>query len=90
MFTKKDRKIANQKAMIENRDRLINDLSNKKDTLIKENVAVYEENKDLRFENDELRDVLKDILKLASGNTYNNDKIVLRKIKELAKTTIQD
>ena len=90
MFTKKDRKIANQEAMIKNRDKLIKDLSNKKDELMKENIAVYQENKEMRYEKEELIDIVKDILKLAEGNTYNNDKIVLRKIKELAKTAIQD
>ena len=86
---KKDRKIANQKAMVENRDKLIENLSKKNKQLLEENVAVYEENKDLRFENDELKDIVKDILKLAESNTYNNDRLIIGKIKELAKTAIQ-
>ena len=93
---KKDRKIANQKAMIEHRDELIERQREKIDSLNmankmlnEENVAVYEENGELRFENDELIDALRDIEKLAEGNTYNNDKIILGKIKELAKTAIQ-
>lgn len=90
MFTKKDRKIANQKAMIENRDKFIEKLTKemqtireKNDELNKENTAVYKENRDLRFEIDEKDDLLKEILKLAEGNTYNNDKIVLSKIIEV-------
>ena len=83
MFTEKDRKIANQKAMIENRDKFIDKLS-------QENIEVHNENKDLRFENKELRDTLKEILRLGESNTYNNDKMILGKIKELAKTAINN
>ena len=42
MFTKKDRQIANQKAMIENRNKLIKDLETRNDML-------KTTNKDLRF-----------------------------------------
>lgn len=90
MFTKKDREIANQKAMIKNRDKLIEKQVEENRQHKEENKALYEENRDLRFENDELNDSLKEILKLAEGNAYNNEKIVLSKIIELAKTAIQD
>lgn len=90
MFTKKDRQIANQKAMIKNRDELTEEQSKRISTLeanikilLEENTAVYEENKDLRFENKELNDELKEVLKLAEGNAYNNEKIVLSKIIEV-------
>lgn len=45
--------------------------------------ALYEENKDLRFENEEQSDLIKRIEKLSTSNTYNNEKAVLSKIKEL-------
>lgn len=51
--------------------------------LNEESKYLHEENKDLRYENEELRDIIKNIKKSAEGNTYNNDKAVLGKIKEL-------
>ena len=51
--------------------------------LNKENRCLYVENKDLRFENEELQDLIVRIAGLATSNTYNNDKAVLGKIKEV-------
>ena len=75
-MTKKDRKIANQEAMIKNRNDLIKDLKARNDML---NMT----SKDLRFNNEEMQESLKQILNLVTSNTYNNDKIVLAKIKEV-------
>lgn len=83
MFTKKDRKIANQEAMIKNRNKLIKDLETR-------NNMLKTVNKDLRFENEELLNTIQKILDLSASNTYNNDKIVLSKIKELATTAIKN
>lgn len=83
MFTKKDRQIANQKAMINNRNKLIKDLQTR-------NNMLKTENKDLRFENEEVLDTIQKILNLSTSNTYNNDKIVLSKVKELAETAIKN
>ena len=49
MFTRKDRKIRNQKAMIENRDILIKDLEDQTEV---KNAQL----RDLRYENSELSD----------------------------------
>lgn len=76
MFTKKDRKIKNQEAMIHNRDILIGDME-------KQAKALYEENKDLRFELEENKAFINRLEKLVSSNKYNNEKAVLNKIKEL-------
>ena len=76
MLTKKDRTIKNQKAMIENRDVFIKDLRKDKE-------ALKEENKDLRFELDEARELIKNIHRFATGNKYNNEKVFVNKIKEL-------
>lgn len=76
MLTKKDRKIKNQEAMIHNRDILIGDME-------KQAKALYEENKDLRFELEESNELIKRIEKIVSSNKYNNEKAVLSKIKEL-------
>ena len=83
IFTKKDRQIANQKAMIDNRNKLIKDLQTR-------NNMLKTENKDLRFENEEVLDTIQKILNLSTSNTYNNDKIVLSKVKELAETAIKN
>ena len=81
--TRKDRKIANQKAMIQNRDILIKDLMKIKTELKEENLAVHNENKDLRFENEEQKEFINRISKIATANSYNNEKAILDKIKEL-------
>ena len=68
---------------IKNRNMLIADLQNKNNELTKENIAVHEENKELRFENEEQADLIKRISNLVSLNKYNNEKVFLNKIKEL-------
>ena len=76
MFVKRDRKIKNQEAMIHNRDILIGDME-------KQAKALYEENKELRFELEENNVLINRLEKLVSSNKYNNEKAVLNKIKEL-------
>lgn len=76
MLTKKDRKIKNQEAMIHNRDILIGDME-------KQAKALYEENKELRFELEENNVLINRLERLVSSNKYNNEKAVLNKIKEL-------
>lgn len=76
MFTKKDRKIKNQAVMISNRDILIRDMEGQAQSL-------YEENKEIRFELEESKELIKRIEILISSNKYNNEKAVLDKIKEL-------
>lgn len=77
-MTRKDRKIANQKAMINNRDRLIGDME-------EQAKALHEENKDLRFENEELRELLTEIADRIIKCPLDSEKIVLNKIKELVR-----
>lgn len=61
------------------------------DYQVKELYRKYREtNRDLRFENEEVLDTIQKILNLSTSNTYNNDKIVLSKIKELAETAIKN
>ena len=83
MLTRKDRKIKNQEAKIENRNILIADLQKKNEELSNENIAVYEENKELRFENEEQKELIDRIKRIATSNAYNNEKVILGKIKEL-------
>ena len=47
--------------------------------------ALYEENKDLRFENEEQLDLIKRIDESVNSNKYNNEKAILDKIKELVR-----
>lgn len=68
---------------IKNKSMLIADLQNKNNELTKESIAVHEENKELRFENEEQADLIKRISNLVSLNKYNNEKVFLNKIKEL-------
>ena len=83
MLTRKDRKIRNQKTMIENRDTLIADLEKEIKLQKQENIALYEENKDLRFENEEQKELINRIQRLVNSNKYNNEKAYLSKVKEL-------
>ncbi len=68
---------------VENRNILIADLQKKNEELSNENIAVYGENKELRFENDEQKELIDRITKIATANSYNNEKAILGKIKEL-------
>ena len=63
---------------IENRNILIKDME-------EQAKALYEENKDLRFENEEQLDLIKRIDESVNSNKYNNEKAVLNKIKELVR-----
>ncbi len=77
------RSLKGAESRIKNRNMLIADLQNKNNELTKENIAVHEENKELRFENEEQTDLIKRISNLVSLNKYNNEKVFLNKIKEL-------
>lgn len=68
---------------VEDRNILIADLRTGNENLTKENLAVHEENKDLRFENEEQKELIDRITKIATANSYNNEKAILGKIKEL-------
>ena len=68
---------------VENRNILIADLQKGNEELRSENLAVHEENKDLRFENDEQEELIDRIKRIATSNAYNNEKAILSKIKEL-------
>lgn len=68
--------------------KLENELKNAKHNnviLIKENLTIKEENKDLRFENEEQLDLIKRIDESVNSNKCNNEKAILDKIKELVR-----
>ena len=68
---------------VEDRNILIADLQKKNEEISNENIAVYEENKELRFENEEQKELIDRIKRIATSNAYNNEKAILGKIKEL-------
>ena len=68
---------------VEDRNILIADLQKKNEELSNENIAVHGENKELRFENEEQRELIDRIKRIATSNAYNNEKAILGKIKEL-------
>lgn len=78
MFTRKDRKIANQEAMIKNRDDLIKDLQ-------KRNKMASESNAILRDECSEQEELLKKIANLSVTHLVGREKESLRLIKELTR-----
>lgn len=75
---------ASRKALKEAEDKVEN-----KNILIKDMEeqakALYEENKDLKFENEEQLDLIKRIDRLVNSNKYNNEKAILGTIKELVR-----
>ena len=77
--TRKDRRIANYKQMIENRDEVIEKLQGQKDELKAENEILIEENK---VGNKAIM-LIEEIDKLIRCNKYSNEKVFLNKIKEL-------
>lgn len=83
MFTRKDRKIRNLETKVLNRDILIKDLKSKEVLQRQENLSLYEENKELRFDNEEQREFISRIDRLVNSNKYNNEKAILSKLKEL-------
>ena len=82
--------LAEAEEKITERNKLLEYQHQKINKLKEENLAVHEENKDLRFENEELKDTLKEINMLLTSNTYNDKEILDRKIKELVQTAIQN
>ena len=58
---------------VEDRNILIADLQKKNEELSNENIAVYEENKELRFENEEQGELIDRIARVATANAYNNE-----------------
>ena len=76
-----EQKLQTEKLKVHNRDMIIKDLTDKIEQL-------KQENTDLRYEKEDVVDVLREIYKLNTSNHYDNDKIFKRKINELAQTAI--
>ena len=72
-----------KQSLLETRTRSLQKAETQVEELTAENKAVYEENKDLRFENEEQKLLINRIKRIVEGNTCNNSDMILRKIKEL-------
>lgn len=68
--------IETKSKQIESRDKLILEYR-------EEHEALYKEIKYLRNEKEDFSELVKRIKKLAESNSYNNEKSILKKIKEL-------
>lgn len=75
--------IETKSKQIANRDKLIDGQRAEIHQCQEENRALWNENKDLRFNNKELSELVKRMKSLAESNSYNNEKSILNKIKEL-------
>ncbi len=51
--------------------------------LIQQNKTLYKENKHIQLEKEKLKDIVNRIYNLSTSNTYNNEKTILTKIKEV-------
>ena len=84
MFKKKKQRILDlAKVAIKNRDKEIDKLKEENDILRNKNLLILKQEKILR-------NIIKEIGLIAESNTYNNDKVALRKLKELASTANQN
>lgn len=84
MFKKKKQRILDlAKVAIENRDKEIDKLKEENDILKNNNTLILKQDRILR-------NIIKEIKLVSESNTYNNDKVALRKIKELASTANQN
>ncbi|MCI8617546.1 MAG: hypothetical protein HFJ60_04805 [Clostridia bacterium] len=72
----------NYEAKINNREDIVEDLLNKNSELTQENLVVHGENKYLRFENEEQKDLINNIIKELYSNV-KTDEQKISKLKEL-------
>lgn len=77
--------IETKSKQIANRDKLIDGQRAEIHQWQKGNKALHNENKELRFDNEERSELIKRIKNLVESNSYNNEKSILNKIKELVK-----
>mgnify|MGYP003301134934 CR=1 FL=1 len=87
MFNKKQNEIDKLNARIVELARMVKIQEHNNYEIIKENEKVKNENADLRFENDELKDILRRINQLMTCNQYNNTEALRNKIIELSDMT---
>lgn len=78
------REVIETKSMqIANRDKLIDGQREEIHQYQEENKALYNENKNLKFEKKEFKRLFERVKTISESNNYNNSEIALNKIKEL-------
>lgn len=78
------REVIETKSMqIANRDKLIDGQREEIHQYQEENKALYNENKNLKFEKKEFKRLFERVKTISESNNYNNSEIDLNKIKEL-------
>ena len=77
MFKRKEKQ-----SLLKARTKALENAEQKVYELTEENLAVHEENKDLRFENDEQKDLINNIIKELYSNLKTDEQKVI-KLKEL-------
>lgn len=84
MLKKKKQRILDlAKVAIENRDKEIDKLKEENDIIKNNNTLILKQDRILK-------NIIKQMGLIAESNTYSNDKVALRKIKELASTGIDN
>lgn len=73
--------------MLKDREGDLKNSRHNNEVLINENTKIKNENTDLRYEIDDMKDRLKTIHNLITGNKYNKDEVLKRRIIELSDTT---
>ena len=78
------REVIETKSMqIANRDKLIDGQREEIHQYQEENKALYNENKNLKFEKKEFKRLFERVKTISESNNYNNSEVALNKIKEL-------
>ena len=77
--------IETKSKQIANRDKLIDGQRAEIHQCQEENKALYNENKNLKFEKKEFKRLFERVKTISESNNYNNSEIALNKIKELVK-----
>lgn len=77
-------------SLLEARTKALKEAQDKAEKLKEENDRIKNNNTLILKQDSILRNTIKQMGLIAESNTYNNDKVALRKIKELASTGIDN
>ena len=77
-------------SLLEARAKALKEAQDRAEKLKEENDITKNNNILILKQNRILKNILKEIVLVAESNTYSNDKVALRKIKELASTANQN
>ena len=77
-------------SLLEARTKALKEAQDRAEKLKEENYMLRNNNLLILKQEKILRNIIKEIVLVAESNTYNNDKVALRKLKELASTANQN